>query len=716
MPESAQMRAALEDLSRRIEAILQRTGVEDPPEARHSVADQLHDLALRLDRVRGAAWPSDPDGDRCERQEDGELRRTAEYYRALIENAHEVVAVLDRAGRIRYASPAASRELGYRPERLLGRQAFPLVRSGARAKAREAFARAIELEGQPVEVELTLRCCSGETKVLATVITSLLEEPAVGGIVINTRDVTAKRDAEEELRMSEERYRLMVESSDQVFFYMHDLNGVFQYLSRSVEHVHGWTPEELVGRDYSVLVDPASLDHVHGMTDQALLAGERMPPYTAISRHKDGRPIHVEIVESPLVREGRVIGMHGFARDVSDRVHAEERAKRAEERLRQVQKLDAVGRLAGGIAHDFNNILTAISGNSLLLLEEPGLPDIVYEGLREIDDAAGRAASLTRHLLAFSRNQVLRPQALDLNGVIGGMERMLRRVIGEQVVMRTTLSPGLPPVLADAGQMEQVLMNLVVNSRDAMPEGGQITIETRHTTYAETGAPQAGSLQPGTPSVLMSVSDTGHGMDAATLERIFEPFFTTRAPGRGTGLGLPMVYGIVTQTGGAIHVDSTPGRGTSFRIYLPPAPPAASGPGADVRADHAHEPRRILVVEDERAVRQLMERVLTRAGYRVRVAEDPVQALHWAGSAAERVDLLLTDMVMPRMSGRALAERFATQNPLTRILFVSGYAEDGGVEVPGGILQKPFSPEQLLARVREVLGEQDTPAGEREGL
>jgi two-component system, cell cycle sensor histidine kinase and response regulator CckA len=496
----------------------------------------------------------------------------------------------------------------------------------------------------------------------------------------------------------------MVESSEQVFFYVHDLAGIFQYVSRSVENVHGWSPEELVGQHYSVLLDASALQQVDEVTRRALHSGERMAPYMVISRHKDGRSVPAEVIESPLIRDGEVVGMQGFVRDVSDRVNAQQRLMRAEERLRQVQKLDAVGRLAGGIAHDFNNILTAISGNSLLLLEESGLPEPVYEGLREIDDAAARAANLTRQLLAFSRNQVLRTQALELNAIISGMERMLRRVIGEQVEMRTVLAPNLPPILADAGQVEQLLMNLVVNSRDAMPQGGRIVIETRNAVHPDGATSPSERLAPGDPVVMMNVSDTGHGMDPATLERIFEPFFTTRPSGKGTGLGLAMVYGIVSQTGGAIQVESAPGEGTTFRIFFPPAEETGAEGAASSPEPAAEAVRTVLVVEDEHAVRRLIERVLRRAGYRVHVAEGPTEALEWAAEAERRVDLLLTDMVMPRMSGRALAERFVQMNALTRVMYVSGYSDEGGTEVPGGILQKPFSPEQLLARVQEVLG------------
>jgi CheY-like chemotaxis protein len=371
--------------------------------------------------------------------------------------------------------------------------------------------------------------------------------------------------------------------------------------------------------------------------------------------------------------------------------------------------MEAVGRLAGGVAHDFNNLLTIISGYGGLLLEHPGTIEPLRGYVNEIKNASGRAASLTRQLLAFSRQQVLAPRVLGLNAVVANIENMLKRLIGEDIDLVTILGESLWPVKADPGQLEQVLLNLAVNARDAMPNGGVLTIETANVEMDSTSAQSHIPLLPG-PYVLLAFNDTGIGMDAETQARIFDPFFTTKEKGKGTGLGLATVYGIVKQSGGYIWVYSEVGKGTTFKIYLPRTEDEVdeSGPGqSGFKAQQGTET--LLLVEDEEAVRALVRNILKQKGYRVLEASRGDEALELAEQYWGPIDLLVTDVVMPQMSGRELARRLADLHPQIKVLYISGYADNavwyqGGLNSGGAFLQKPFSPEALAHKVREALG------------
>ena len=372
--------------------------------------------------------------------------------------------------------------------------------------------------------------------------------------------------------------------------------------------------------------------------------------------------------------------------------------------LAQAQKLEAIGRLAGGVAHDFNNVLTAILGSSELLLLDTPRGATNREEIEIIRDAATRAQDLIRQLLAFSARQVLEPAVIDLNALVKNLGRMLRRLIGEDLTLATELAPDLGAVRVDPGQVEQVLVNLAVNARDAMPDGGRLTVRTANVDAAESGELASGRY------VLVEVSDTGTGMDAATLARAFEPFFTTKERGKGTGLGLASAYGIVRQSGGQITVSSTPGAGTTFRIHLPrvDAPVDAVRAVPPVTAPPAGT-ETVLVAEDEQIVRTLIRKVLEQAGYTVLLAGGGAEALRLAEHHAGPIHLLVTDVVMPEMSGRELARLLVERWPATKVLYMSGYADDAverhGVLDPGtAFMQKPFTPSALARRVRDVLG------------
>jgi signal transduction histidine kinase len=406
-------------------------------------------------------------------------------------------------------------------------------------------------------------------------------------------------------------------------------------------------------------------------------------------------------VEPQTDEQGRVVGLIGASQNVTAR-------RRLEEQFRQAQKMEAIGTLAGGVAHDFNNLLTVICGYSDLLMRDLASGDPMREPVIEIHRAGARARALIRQLLAFSRQQVLEPKVLDLNAVVADMEKMLRRLIGEDIELVVALDAGLPQVKADPGQLEQVLVNLSVNARDAMPRGGRLCIETRHVTLDPSITDATSGVRAG-EYVLLSVSDTGVGMDPGTKARVFEPFFTTKEPGKGSGLGLAIVHGVVTQSGGRVEVESEPSHGATFKIHLPavtegpPAGKVVSGPRAP---PGGHET--ILLVEDEAAVRKLASHILASCGYSVLEAANGQEALRVAADHRSPIDLLLSDVVIPHLGGPQLAKQLTAAKPGLKVLFMSGYAdagvlEQGSVGTEHAFVQKPFTPLGLAQKVRDVL-------------
>ena len=419
----------------------------------------------------------------------------------------------------------------------------------------------------------------------------------------------------------------------------------------------------------------------------------------------------IEIYAFPLRDQdtGEITGVIEYSRDVTETKATENALRQREEQLRQASKMEAVGRLAGGVANDFNNILTVILGECDLLLQDLPEQDPRRKEVTAVMEAARRASSLTQHLLAFSRKQVLQPRPLDLNAAVANMDRMLHRVLGEDIDLVTVLAPGLGTVKVDLNQLEQVILNLAANARDAMPQGGSLTIETANVDLDEAYAQEHAEVQAG-PYVMLAVSDTGVGVDKAAMDQIFEPFFTTKGMGRGTGLGLSIVYGIVKQSQGHIWVYSEPGRGTTFKIYLPryDQPPQKIAETSPLPVFPAGGTETILLVEDEETVRTVVCRLLEQAGYRILAAADPDEALRLSREHQGPIHLLFTDVVMPGSSGRELAGRILAQHPQLKVLFMSGYTENAiihhGVLDPGiSFINKPFKYETLINKVREVL-------------
>ncbi|MEQ1730690.1 MAG: PAS domain S-box protein [Vicinamibacterales bacterium] len=519
-------------------------------------------------------------------------------------------------------------------------------------------------------------------------------------VAVAAYDITARmtavaeaRNAELQLVESESRYRDLVENLDDVVFAV-DSTATISYVSGSVAQF-GYSTAELVGHSFAAVVHPADLAQTMASFGDTLLGESRKHEFRIVT--KTGAVREVRCSNKVQVRDGVPASVTGVLIDITEQ-------RRAQEHLRTAGRLEAVGRLAGGMAHDFNNLLVAINGFAELAMAQvaPGSP--IRDDLSEIIKAGNRAAALTSQLLTFSRSQVLRPDSVGLNEVVTGMEPMLRRLIGEDIDLRISCTPDLPQVRIDAGHLEQVIMNLVVNARDAMPKGGRLTLRTSRDGFPTAELPDG--LSPDRVAVV-SVADTGHGMDEATQARIFEPFFTTKPIGEGTGLGLAMVYGFVKQSGGAIALKSAPGRGTVFHIALPQehavdAPEAVSAPSMRAGSET------VLVTEDEVTVRTLVHRLLKEAGYTVLSAAGAMEALKLCREYQGPIDLLLTDVVMPHMSGATLARQATSLRSDMHVLFMSGYSGSeisarGLADSSLALLRKPFSAGELSDAVRSAL-------------
>jgi PAS domain S-box-containing protein len=521
------------------------------------------------------------------------------------------------------------------------------------------------------------------------------------GIVVGRlrRGMEQLRRQEAALRTSELRYRSLVDLAADAIVLVSPTEGIID-ANRQAFELSGYTREEVLGRTSESFFSSAELARVP-FDYEAISRGQTIVTERVLTR-KDGSVVPVEM-NSKRMPDGII---QSILRDATGRHRAEAERRSLEARLRQAQKMEAVGRLAGGVAHDFNNLLTAITGNLTLALRKVPADSPVRRWLTEVDQSAWRAAALTRHLLAFSRQQVIEPRVLDLRGVVDGMESLVARTIGEDVRLRVRLASEPCRVLVDHGQMEQVVLNLVTNARDAMPDGGLLTLEVERALPPHL-PPSAHREKGGPRVVVLSVSDTGEGMPDDVQGRIFEPFFTTKPSGTGTGLGLAMVYGAAEQNGGWIDVVSAPGRGSTFQLHLPEAQ-AESETAPTPQADEVlRGTETVLLVEDDPAVREVTAEQLESLGYRVLICASPHEALAVAAGHDGPLHLLLTDVVMPEMNGRELATRLTESRNGLRVLYASGYGEDviarHGV-VEGGVLllQKPYSLEALARRVRQA--------------
>ncbi len=615
------------------------------------------------------------------------------------EQSPVAVMITDTDGRIQFVNRAFTDITGYSPAEVNGENPRILQSGQTPSEVYEDLWRTITA-GEVWRGEMVNRRKDGSVYWDASSISAVRDEHGtITHFVAIKEDVTERRQAAGELRDANEHLRALVESAPLAVFSI-DVERRIQSWNPAAERLFGWTQAEVLGRPLPY-VGPDEHDEVERNIAHVLAEGPLLS-VPARRLRKDGTHVDLSLSVAPLHdASGNVTGMLGIAEDVTS-------VKALEQQLRQAQKMEAVGKLAGGIAHDFNNILTAITGFAELALSTL-IPDHAARAdVVQIHAAAKRAAALTRQLLAFSRQQVLAPAPLNLGELVDEMRVMLHRLLGEDITLTTRIAPDLGTVRADPGQLQQVVMNLAVNARDAMPQGGALRIEVANVELDEAYAKRHVPVTPG-PYVLLSVSDTGVGMDAATQARIFEPFFTTKGAGRGTGLGLSTVYGIVKQSDGFIWPYSEPGQGTTFKIYLPRVEEPA------IRTRRTPEPviaavgtETILLAEDDQAVRRVAERALALSGYHVLAAASGEEALELAETHAGGIDLLITDVVMPRMRGDELAKHLRREHPTLRVLFTSGYtgehARGTGIIPPNGaFLQKPFTIEEITQGVRRVL-------------
>lgn len=631
-------------------------------------------------------------------QMEAALRAGEERYRTLAEAAHDYIFVISRQGTIEYVNSYAARQFSLRSEEVIGRRREDFLPPEVSECQQEALARILET-GEAAYIEANTLLPGSEVWLGARLVPLRNEAGQVASVLGVARDITEQRRAGEALREANDTLRALISASP-VGIVLLEPTGTVKLWNLAAERMFGWSEAEVLGRRLPII--PQGKEGEHRALLERVLRGEEFKGVEVVRRRKDGSTVDISVSTGALLdAQGKVRGIVGIMTDVSERKHLEEQ-------FRHSQKMEAVGRLAGGIAHDFNNLLTAITGYSDLLLNRLGGGDGLRKYVEEIRRAGDRAAALTRQLLAFSRRQILAPQVLDLNATVAGVDKMLRRLIGEDIELITRCEADLGRVMADPGQVEQVILNLAVNARDAMPAGGKLTFETANVVVDEAEAASRLDVAPGR-YVMLAVSDTGCGMEPEVLSHVFEPFFTTKEQGKGTGLGLATVYGIVKQSGGHIEVSSEPGRGTRLQVYLPRVDGVLTPNGArPVRTDLPRGSETILLVEDDETVRRLVREILRGSGYRVLETRGGDQAVLLSERYGRPIHLLLTDVVMPQMSGRELAEGVARSHPEAKVLYMSGYTDAAVVHrgVPdtgGAYLQKPFPPEALARKVREIL-------------
>jgi PAS domain S-box-containing protein len=608
------------------------------------------------------------------------------------------MAILDAAGSYIYANPAYARMMGYaNPEALIGKPWREISNPQDVTPIEADIRNALKQHGKWFG-PLTAYHEDGAVVPLEMAIASLPD----GGTICVSRDVSERRKAERERKETEVKYRMLVEQVAAVSYIAElGVHGEWLYVSPQVEQILGYTQAEWLADSVNWTQHVPVEDHP--LVEAAENASARGEAFRAEYRIicKDGHTIWVSDNAVTVRGSDAHPVMEGLIVDITER-------KQLETRLQQSSKMEAVGRLAGGIAHDFNNLLTIIKGYTELALNRVDTQLELRSDIERIENASERAAMLVRQLLAFSRKQVLQPKTLDLNSIVLNLDKLLRRLMDEHIEMITHVDENLGAVKADPAQVEQVVMNLVVNARDAMPKGGRLTVETSNVELDSAFTSDHTSVRPGR-YVMLAISDTGTGMDADTVAHIFEPFYTTKESSRGTGLGLSTVYGIVKQSGGYIWVYSEPGQGSTFKVYLPrvdEAVPDESKKQRDLSNRRGTET--ILLVEDEEAVRELTRIVLAAQGYNVVMAEIPAEAERICETHSGEIHLLLTDVMMPGISGRELASRVSALRPNIRVLFMSGYtdnviAQGGMLEEGIAFLQKPFTPAALVRKVRDVL-------------
>jgi PAS domain S-box-containing protein len=619
---------------------------------------------------------------------------------------HPVIGLRER--RIIFANEAVKTVFGWKPRELIGRSTRILYRTDEEYEEIGRIFYPVLEQKRTFTHEFMCRHKKGRDifcRVSASVIGEKLEDK---GIVVMYEDITQSRNAEEALRESEQKIRYIVEHSNELF-YIHGVNHKFTYISPQSLQVLGYSPDELK-MEWTKLVTENPINEAgFEFTTRALVTGEKQRPYELEVYRKDGGRVFLEIDESPIRDKlGKVIGVVGAARDITELKKAGEEREKLHAQLLHAQKMEAIGQLAGGIAHDFNNILTAIIGYAHFLKMKTTGNDRLRKYAENILSLSERATNLTQGLLTLSRKQIINPRPLNINEIIKNVDGLLLRIIGEDIELKTVLTDRKVTVMADAGQIEQVLMNLATNARDAMPGGGQLTIETEVLELDGKFMKTHGFGKPGT-YVLISESDTGEGMDDKTREKIFEPFYTTKEVGKGTGLGLSIVYGIVKQHEGYINVYSEEGRGTTFKIYLPLIKAEPEREKKEFISSPETGEETLLFAEDDDEVRAFTKEMLTEYGYVVIEASDGQDAINKFAEHKYKIQLLLLDVIMPKKNGKEVYEEIKKVKPDVKALFMSGYTADvihrkGIVEEGLDFILKPVSPTVLLNKIRDMLG------------
>ena len=635
---------------------------------------------------------------------------------AIVESSDDAIIGMDSAGVITSWNPGAERLLGHTAAEIVGKHVRTLIPPPWCDEESTIIERTAR--GEHIDVYETLRQRKDATVIEVSLAVSPIKDPSgktvgVSHVIRAIGDRSSlewafqeKQKALEDLQASEVRYRRLFEAARDGVLLLDAETGHIADANPFLEELLGVSRSELLGKSLweigpfkDIIASRAAFQE---LKEKGYIRYEHLPLQT-----RQGKEVHVEFVSNVYLAGGESV-IQCNIRDITERYRSEQALRKAEEHLRQSQKIEAFGQLAAGVAHDFNNMPTVINGYTELLVMRLDKESPLHADLAEIAKAGQRAALLTRQLLAFSRKQVLDPRVLNLNQVATDMERMLKRVIGEDIELVNVLASDLWPIRVDPGQMEQVILNLAFNARDAMPQGGLLKIETSNVELDETFVGIHPSVRSG-PHVLLSVTDTGCGMDQTVQSHLFEPFFTTKGPGKGTGLGLATVYGIVKQSGGSIWVYSEPGQGASFKIYLPRVEEALDAsttakPGLDTPRGN----ETILLAEDETPVRKLARHVLEKQGYTVLEASSGSEAIQVSERYPGQIDLLLSDMVMPGMSGTELSGQLYRFRPQIRTLFMSGYpnealARHGPLRPNATLLQKPFTPSALAFKVRVAI-------------
>jgi PAS domain S-box-containing protein len=663
-------------------------------------------LKTRLERLVPAAMRAAKEArDRAQRKHiETELVRREKYFRTLMENSLDVLTILDRDAVFRYNSPSIKTVLGHDPQELKGASALEFVHAEDLSRVKAALTRTVEAPALRVTQQFRFHKKDGSWCPVEAVCQNRLSDPEIAGIVMNIRDVSDRQRVAEALEKSQASLTAAqriahlgsweLELSD-----LTNLEANEVRWSDETYRIFGYEPRAvtITNELFFESVHPDDRQRIRDAFQRAFETQEKYDLEHRIVLPNGEERVVRERAEFVFDAAGKPVCLRGIVLDITER-------KRLEEQLRQSQKMEAIGQLAGGVAHDFNNILTVIHGHASLLMADKNLSTSAARSAQQIGQAAERAAGLTRQLLTFSRRQVMQPRQLDLNEIVSDMTMMLGRILGEDIALQLNYWSQPAFVRADASMIEQVLLNLAVNARDAMPKGGRLAIKI--TTDHRRGHPDARAGD----YVCLSVSDSGCGIPPENLRRIFEPFFTTKEVGKGTGLGLATVYGIVKQHEGWIEVSSEPGRGATFRVYLPASARsngATHGDGPNPTPRGGSET--ILVVEDEAPVRELVCSVLTGYGYNVVAAESGLKALDVWKQRGDSIQLLLTDLVMPdKINGRELAARLQAERPHLKVIFTSGYSADvvgDDFVLQRGLhyLQKPYDPKKLAVTVRGCL-------------